>query len=84
MGRDKTVRGNSRRNVVQTLFEKAEKILYQNVLMISGYVHLLDPYDKYDMCIQEPLLNVFKLVKGKRFDEIELYVESINLFRQEM
>ena len=65
MGRENTVRGRVDeayfKEPVQTLFEKAEKHLYQKVL--SYHIGLMDP------CIGYLLQNVLKLVESKRFEE---------------
>ena len=56
--------------------EKAENILYQNIMKSTT-----DPYDTYEAIMQEPLNNVLNLLKSKRIKEVEAYVNSVHLFR---
>ena len=66
--------------------EKAENILYQNIMKwrITRHLSIMDPYDSYDSIMQEPLNNILNLLKSKRIKEVEPYVTSVNLFRDLM
>ena len=63
--------------------EKAENILYQNIMKwrITRHLSVTDPYDTYEAIMQEPLNNVLNLLKSKRIKEVEAYVNSVHLFR---
>ena len=66
--------------------EKAENILYQNIMKwrIPRYLAIMSPYDNYDMIMQQPLNNVLNLLNSKRIKEVEPYVMSVHLFRDLM
>ena len=74
------------RELVQTLMEKAKKLLYQKVLLkrFSCHICSLDEWDLHHNLLTEPLQNVFKLIESQQFEEIDSYVETINFFKDEM
>ena len=74
------------RELVQTLMEKAKKLVYQKVLLkrFSCHIGSLDEWDRHHNLLTEPLQNVFKLIESQRFEEIDSYVDSINFFGDEV